>query len=196
MQATARMESVVSSTFSARRRLIQIVRPSTTALDMRFTRTSLVAAAVALLLPCCSGSRVPYVPSASFECRLSVWPTFEPPVEYLVQRDSFGRSTITEFRYRGAGGYGPKRSGTPIVHAIDSKQWGNFIESVRNCDPWAIPTKQPYMTGLDGTTMTLEIREQDRLHRVQRWAPFGHKSEKHFVEFAAAVIRLVPKNRP
>ena len=160
---------------------------------MRETIRKLAAIVPLLLFGACATSRVPYVPSVSFECRLSVWPTFEPPVEYLVQRDSFGCSTITEFRYRGAGGYGPKRSGAPIVHTIDSKQWGNFTEAVRKHDPWTIPTKQPYMSGLDGTTMILEIRDGDRHHRIQRWAPFGYKSERTTVEFSTAVISLLPE---
>jgi hypothetical protein len=82
----------------------------------------LTAAVVLVSLPACVGQRVSYGPGVSFECRLSVWPAFEPPVEYLVQKDSLGRATITEFRYRGAGGSGAKRSGVPVVHGIDAKR--------------------------------------------------------------------------
>lgn len=70
----------------------------------------LTAAAILGSLPACVGQRGAFGPGVSFECRLSVWPAFEPPVEYLVQKDSFGRATITEFRYRGAGGSGAVRS--------------------------------------------------------------------------------------
>ena len=152
----------------------------------------LTTAGILLALASCAAPEAPYAPSVSFECRLSVWPTFEAPVEYLVQKDSFGRATITEFKFRGAGGYGPKRSGAPIVHPIDSKQWGNFIGAVREHDPWSIESKQPYMNGCDGTTMILEIRDGERHHRVQRWAPFGNRSEKRFVECSTAVVRLLP----
>lgn len=168
------------------------VRPSNTPLDMRCMTRALTAIAIAFLLGSCASSRVPYGPSVSFECRLSIWPTFEPPVEYLIQRDSLGHSTITEFRFRGDGGYGSKRSGTPMVHPIDSKQWGNFIDAVRTHNPWAIPTQQPYRSGVDGTTMILEIRDGERHHRVQRWVPFAHKSEKSFVEFLTSIITLLP----
>ena len=153
---------------------------------------TLTAAAILFTLGSCASPEVPYLPSVSFECRLAVWPTFDAPVLYLVQRDSFERTTITEFRYRGAGGYGPKHSGAPIVHAVDSKQWEDFTDAVRKCDPWVMASKQPYMDGCDGTTMILEIRDGKRHHRIQRWEPFGHKSEKEFVELATAVIRLLP----
>jgi hypothetical protein len=162
---------------------------------MKRVLTTLVGVVITLCLGCCLSSSVPYLPASNFECRLSVWPTFEPPVEFLVQKDSLGHSTITEFRYKGAGGYGPKRSGSPIVHAIDAKQWGDFADALREHDPWSIPTKQPYMSGLDGTTMILEIRDGDRFHRVQRWGPFAHKSEKKLVEFSTAIIRLLPDSR-
>lgn len=156
---------------------------------------ALVGCAVIFCLSGCQSGGVPYLPATNFECRLSVWPTFEPPVEYLVQKDSLGHSTVTEFRYSGAGGYGAKRSGSPRVHSIDSKQWENFTNALREHDPWSIPTKQPYMPGTDGTTIILEIRDGDRIHRVQRWAPFAHKSEKKLVEFSTAIIRLLPESR-
>lgn len=149
------------------------------------------AAVVLASLPACVGQRVPYGPGVSFECRLSVWPTFEPPVEYLVQKDSLGRATITEFRYRGAGGSGPKRSGVPVVHGIDAKRWGKFADAVREHDPWSISSRQPYEDGTDGATMILEIRDGERYHRVQRWAPFAHESEKRFVEVSTAVVGLL-----
>ncbi len=149
------------------------------------------AAAILVSLPACVSQRVAFGPGVSFECRLSVWPAFEPPVEYLVQKDSLGRATITEFRYRGAGGSGPKRSGVPVVHVIDAKQWGEFAGAVREHDPWSIAPKQPYEDGTDGATMILEIRDGDRYHRVQRWAPFAHESEKRFVEVSTAVVGLL-----
>ena len=151
----------------------------------------LTAAVILVTLGSCASPEVPYVPSVSFECRLTVWPSFESPVEYLVQKDSFGRATITEFKYKGAGGYGPKRSGAPVVHTIDSKHWENFTNAVREHDPWTIASKQPYINGCDGTTMILEIRDGARHHRIQRWAPFGHRSEKKFVECCTAVVSLL-----
>lgn len=160
---------------------------------LRHSVRALPAIATLFTLSACASSQVPYVPSVSFECRLTVWPTFESPTEFLVQKDSLGRSTITEFRYRGAGGYTPKRSGAPIVHVIDSERWKNFTEDVRKHDPWTIPTQQPYRSGLDGTTMILEIREGDRYHRVQRWVPFAYDSEKKFVAVSTAVIKLLPE---
>ena len=167
---------------------------------LKFRRTSrmrgfvmvLTAAAILVSLPACVSQRVAFGPGVSFECRLSVWPAFEPPVEYLVQKDSFGRATITEFRYRGAGGSGAKRSGVPVVHVIDAKQWAEFADAVREHDPWSISPGQPYEDGTDGATMILEIRDGERYQRVQRWAPFGHQSEKRFVEVSTAVVRLLP----
>lgn len=160
-------------------------------LAMRGITTVLTAIGMAFVLASCASIQAPYVPAAPFECRLSVWPTFDVPVELLVQHYGRGQSTITEFKYTGAGGYGPRRSGVPKVHAIDAKQWEDFMNAVRKHDPWSIPSKQPYTDGLDGTTIILEIRDKDRFHRIRRWHPFAQKSERKFVEFSTAVISLL-----
>jgi len=162
---------------------------------MENVRTTLTGLVIALCLAGCQSSRVPFLPASNFECRLSVWPTFDAPVEFVVQSDSLGHRTLTEFRYRGAGGYGPKRSGVPIVHIIAPKQWVDFLEALQTHDPWSIPTKQPYASGTDGTIMILELRDGNKYHRVQRWAPFAHQSERRFVEFSTAIIHLLPKGR-
>ena len=64
---------------------------------MRGSCIVLLAIVMVLCPPSCTTVQVPYAPGVSFECRLSVWPTFDSPFEFLIQRDSSGRATLTEF---------------------------------------------------------------------------------------------------
>jgi hypothetical protein len=147
---------------------------------------------VLLALTSCASKSAPRLQDVSFECCLTVWPTFEAPFECLLQTDSLGLAQLTKFRYSGAGGHSPKRLSRSAVYRVDSSQWTEFLKGMREYDPWAIPTQQPYVTGVDGTMMTIEIRDAKRHHQVQRWAPFGQKSERDFVEFATCIMKLLP----
>ena len=140
----------------------------------------------------CTNAPASHLPSVWFECRLSFGPTFSEPVEILIQNNSSNSGTITIFDFSGNGGYSPKRNGTPKVKLINPECWARLMEAMKSHDPWSIPSKQPYNTGFDGMTLILELRNRDRIHRVQRWEPLNHPSEKRLIKFTAAVLNSLP----
>lgn len=145
----------------------------------------------------CVSRPVPNAPFATHEYRLQVWPAFSQPSEFLVQRDTFGNCSITQFKFTGQGAYSPRRKGAAKVHPIPAARWEEFCAAFARHEPWQIPQQQGYTTGTDGTYFILEMREQsaagDKYRRIQRWAPFAFKSEKGFVYATTEIVKLLPK---
>lgn len=147
-----------------------------------------------LAITSCATTPLPNRPFVTQEYKLAVWPTFEQPVEFVLQKDSFGRAALFEYRFTGKGGYFHRHKGAPVVHSIEAEAWSAFMEEFSKASPWRIPVKQPYPTGTDGIYVILEMREGDRFHRVMRWTPFAHKGERAFVDATTAIVRLLNKD--
>jgi hypothetical protein len=158
----------------------------------KFTHAMIVAV---LALSACATK--PPLPSAETNCeyRLRIFPTFEEPMELMIQHDPCGKTVLLEFSYVGKGGYSPRRNSRPKESIVAETAWDDFLEAFHRFDPWSIPEKQPYPPGCDGYSVTLEMKEGERRKAISRWCPHSEVSEARFVKAINEIIKMSPSKK-
>lgn len=158
---------------------------------MKTIHVMFMAMVVALAFSGCAARPQPRMTEITHEYRLRSVPTFEKPVELLVQHDVTGATTLSEFSYSGMGGYSPKRKTTPKVFVITKAQWDAFTLSFSRQKPWGIAEQKRDQLGApDGCGVTLTLREGARRKEIYRWSPWMFESETRVVNVINEIVRL------
>ena len=97
---------------------------------------------------------------------------------------------VTEFRYRGKGGYSPRRINRPKVIKTEVREIVSFFAELERLRLTDLPTKQPYMTAQDGTMASFEIGLDGEPVKISRW--LCEKTEDRFISALKAWEKLTP----
>lgn len=160
---------------------------------MKMIQPFILAVVVAFALSACAAKQQFALTDVTHEYRLRLSPTFDEPVELLLQHDTTGKTVMSVFSYSGMGGYTPRRKDKPKVFIITDEQWKSFSTAFHQYEPWITPELKPDQLTLDGCGITLEMREGRRQRKIYRWSPWAFKSEAQFVEAINEIVKLCPQ---
>lgn len=162
---------------------------------MKTTQLILIVLVISLELSACTTKTQISLADITHEYRLRLVPTFQKPVELLIQHDAAGVTILSEYSYSGMGGYSPQRKANPKVIAITEERWDAFLTAFHKHKPWSIPETKPDQIGCDGTSVLLEMKEGMRRRTIGRWVPWAFVSDANLVKSMNEIIKLSPRQQ-